>query len=47
MRDLHQVADKLKVVLMPLGKESQSSVIQKLRECTPLLFHLHNVYHFF
>lgn len=33
MRDLQQVADKLKVVLMPLGKESQSNVIQKLREC--------------
>lgn len=39
MRDLHQVADKLKVVLMPLGKESQSNVIQKLRECTLPLSH--------
>lgn len=33
MRDLNQVRDKLKVVLMPLGQESQNSVIQKLRDC--------------
>ena len=33
MRDLNQVFDKLKVVLMPLGKESQQNVITKLREC--------------
>lgn len=32
MRDLNQVLDKLKVVLMPLGKESQQNVITKLRE---------------
>lgn len=32
MRDLNQVFDKLKVVLMPLGKESQQNVIAKLRE---------------
>jgi hypothetical protein len=32
MRDLNQVFDKLKVVLMPLGKESQQNVITKLRE---------------
>jgi len=34
MRDLNQVRDKLKVVLLPLGKESQDSVLQKLRDCT-------------
>ena len=28
-----KVFDKLKVVLMPLGKESQQNVITKLREC--------------
>ena len=33
LRDLNQVLDKLKVVLMPLGKESQQNVIRKLREC--------------
>eukprot|EP01033_Poteriospumella_lacustris_P006208 gene6208-4459_t len=32
MRDLNQVRDKLKVVLMPLGQENQNSVIQKLRD---------------
>mmetsp|Transcript_15772 Transcript_15772/g.21676 ORF Transcript_15772/g.21676 Transcript_15772/m.21676 type:complete len:196 (+) Transcript_15772:23-610(+) len=32
MRDLNQVRDKLKVVLLPLGKESQDSVLQKLRD---------------
>jgi len=32
MRDLRQVADKLKVVLLPLNTESQESVLQKLRE---------------
>ncbi len=33
MRDLNQVKDKLKVVLLPLGSESQHNVIQKLRDC--------------
>lgn len=33
MRDLNQVADKLRVVLMPLGKENQENVLQKLRDC--------------
>ena len=33
MRDLRQVADKLKVVLLPLGQASQDSVLLKLREC--------------
>ena len=33
MRDLNQVLEKLKVVLTPLGRESQESVVQKLREC--------------
>ncbi len=33
MRDLNQVRDKLKVVLMPLGQENENSVIQKLRDC--------------
>lgn len=32
MRDLNQVRDKLKVVLLPLGQESQNSVLQKLRD---------------
>lgn len=36
MRDLNQVRDKLKVVLMPLGQENQNSVIQKLRDCKSL-----------
>jgi hypothetical protein len=34
LRDLRQVADKLKVVLLPLGQASQDSVLLKLRECT-------------
>ena len=33
MRDLNQVGEKLKVVLTPLGRESQQNVVQKLREC--------------
>lgn len=33
LRDLRQVASKLKVVLLPLGKDSQSDVLSKLREC--------------
>ena len=32
MRDLRQVAEKLKVVLLPLGQDSSSNVIEKLRE---------------
>eukprot|EP01041_Mallomonas_annulata_P007319 gene7319-14918_t len=32
LRDLRQVASKLRVVLLPLGLDSQQSVIQKLRE---------------
>lgn len=32
LRDLRQVADKLKVVLLPLGAGSQESVLLKLRE---------------
>ena len=32
LRDLRQVADKLKVVLLPLGADSQENVLQKLRE---------------
>lgn len=32
LRDLRQVGDKLKVVLLPLGKDSQNSVLQKLRD---------------
>lgn len=36
MRDLRQVADKLKVVLLPLGQASQDSVLLKLRECKHL-----------
>eukprot|EP01031_Cornospumella_fuschlensis_P025531 gene25531-30827_t len=31
-RDLNQVRDKLHVVLMPLGKENQETVLQKLRD---------------
>lgn len=37
MRDLRQVGAKLKVVLQPLGKESQNDVLQKLRECTYII----------
>jgi hypothetical protein len=33
MRDLRQVAAKLKVVLQPIGKGSQDEVLVKLREC--------------
>jgi uncharacterized membrane protein YhdT len=33
MRDLNQVRDKLKIVLLPLGAESQENVIQKLKDC--------------
>ena len=33
MRDLNQVRDKLKVVLLPLGKEAQENVLEKLRDC--------------
>jgi len=32
MRDLNQVSDKLKVVLLPLNADSQQNVIQKLRD---------------
>lgn len=32
MRDLRNVGSKLKVVLMPLGKESQDDILAKLRE---------------
>jgi len=32
LRDLKQVSDKLKVVLLPLGKDSQNNVLQKLRD---------------
>jgi protein YIPF6 len=32
MRDMKQVAEKLKVVLLPLGHNNESSVIEKLRE---------------
>jgi hypothetical protein len=32
MRDAKQVAEKLKVVLLPLGN-NQESVLEKLREC--------------
>ena len=39
MRDLRQVADKLKVVLLPLGQASQDSVLLKLRECKHLSHH--------
>jgi hypothetical protein len=33
MRDLNQVGDKLKVVLLPLGKDAQDNVLEKLRDC--------------
>ena len=33
MRDLNQVIDKLKVVLLPLGNDSRDTVLQKLRDC--------------
>ncbi len=33
MRDVRQVVAKLKVVLIPLGRDSPQSVLQKLREC--------------
>jgi len=32
MRDLNQVIDKLKVVLLPLGNDSRDTVLQKLRD---------------
>lgn len=37
MRDLNQVMDKLKVVLLPLGGDSQTNVLQKLRDCEMLI----------
>lgn len=33
MRDLNQVKDKLRVVLMPINQESEQNVLQKLRDC--------------
>lgn len=33
MRDVHQVVSKLKIVLIPLGRDSPQSVLTKLREC--------------
>jgi len=33
MRDVNQITDKLKVVLLPLGKENEESVLKRLREC--------------
>ncbi len=38
MRDLNQVRDKLKIVLLPLGVESQENVIQKLKDCEFIVF---------
>ncbi len=33
LRDARQISDKLKVVLLPLGKENDESVLKRLREC--------------
>lgn len=38
MRDVNQITEKLKVVLLPLGKDNEESVLQRLRECK-LKFH--------
>jgi len=32
MRDVRQIAEKLQVVLLPLGKDNEDSVVKKLRE---------------
>ena len=33
LRDVHQITDKLKVVLLPLGKDNDENVLKRLREC--------------
>lgn len=33
MRDVRQITDKLKVVLLPLTKDNEENVIRRLREC--------------
>lgn len=33
MRDVRQISDKLKVVLLPLTKDNEENVIRRLREC--------------
>jgi len=33
MRDVRQISDKLKVVLLPLTKDNEENVIKRLREC--------------
>ncbi len=33
MRDVRQISDKLKVVLLPLGQENDDNVLKRLREC--------------
>ena len=33
LRDVKQITDKLKVVLTPLGKDSDEGVLSRLREC--------------
>lgn len=33
MRDLRQVYSKLRIVLLPIGRDSSQSILQKLREC--------------
>ncbi len=31
LRDMRQVADKLKIVLMPISKDSSANIVQKLK----------------
>ncbi len=33
LRDVRQITDKLKVVLLPLGKDNDENVLKRLREC--------------
>lgn len=33
MRDVRQISDKLKVVLLPLTKDNEENVLKRLREC--------------
>ena len=43
MRDLRQVYAKLRIVLLPIGRDSSQSILQKLRECN--VTHIYFIHH--
>ena len=38
LRDVRQITDKLKVVLLPLGKDNDENVLKRLRECKLFIY---------